>query len=109
VPQRTTPPDSPIPSVEWTDGTDPSGDAAARLLTKPRAGYTRIQPNNLAKLRHAIRKGDVVLVDGDQRVSEVIKYLTQSSWSHAAIYVGESCSPPSPATHGARRALRGGR
>jgi hypothetical protein len=36
-----------------------------------------------------VRKGDVVLVDGDQRVSEVIKYLTQSSWSHAALYVGD--------------------
>jgi hypothetical protein len=31
----------------------------------------------------------VLLVEGDQRVSEVIKYLTQSSWSHAALYVGD--------------------
>lgn len=64
-------------------------DAGARMLTKPRGHYQRFQPNNLAKLRGLIRKGDVVLVDGDQRISEVIKYLTQSSWSHAAIYVGD--------------------
>jgi hypothetical protein len=64
-------------------------DASARMLTKPRGHYQRFQPNNLTKLRRSIRKGDVVLVDGDQRISEVIKYLTQSSWSHAAIYVGD--------------------
>ena len=34
-------------------------------------------------------KGDVLLVEGDQRVSVLIKYLTQSSWSHAALYVGD--------------------
>ena len=34
-------------------------------------------------------KCDVLLVDGEQRVSEVIKYLTQSTWSHAALYVGD--------------------
>jgi hypothetical protein len=64
-------------------------DAGARLLTRPRGHYQRFQPNNLSKLRHLICKGDVVLVDGDQRISEVIKYLTQSSWSHSAIYVGD--------------------
>jgi hypothetical protein len=63
--------------------------AGERLLTKPRGHYQRFQPNNLAKLRRIIRKGDIVLVDGEQRVSEVIKYLTQSSWSHAALYVGD--------------------
>ena len=62
---------------------------AAATLTAPRRRYQRIQPNNLTKLRGAIHKGDVVLVDGEQRVSEVIKYLTQSSWSHAALYVGD--------------------
>ncbi|HWP64284.1 MAG TPA: YiiX/YebB-like N1pC/P60 family cysteine hydrolase [Candidatus Limnocylindria bacterium] len=64
-------------------------DTGARVLTKPRRQYHRIQPNNLAKLRRLIRKGDVLLVDGDQRISEVIKYLTQSSWSHVALYAGD--------------------
>jgi hypothetical protein len=63
--------------------------AGARMLTTPRGHYQRFQPNRLAKLRGRIRQGDVVLVDGDQRISEVIKYLTQSSWSHAAVYVGD--------------------
>jgi hypothetical protein len=62
---------------------------ATRLLTKPLGRYQRRAPNDLANLRRAIKKGDVLLVEGDQRVSEVIKYLTQSSWSHSAIYVGD--------------------
>lgn len=35
-----------------------------------------------------LRPGDVLLVEGDTRVSSAIKYLTQSTWSHAALYVG---------------------
>src|SRR6058998_2967873 len=64
-------------------------NVAARVLTKPRGNYNRILPTDLETLRLTIRKGDVILVDGDQRVSEVIKYLTQSSWSHVALYVGD--------------------
>jgi hypothetical protein len=64
-------------------------DSAARALTKPRGNYPLLMQNDLAALRSVVHKGDVVLVDGDQRVSEVIKYLTQSSWSHSAIYVGD--------------------
>jgi hypothetical protein len=64
-------------------------DLAARTLTKPRGHYNHILPNDLDKLRQTLRPGDVILIDGDQRVSEVIKYLTQSSWSHAVLYVGE--------------------
>lgn len=36
-----------------------------------------------------IRRGDVLLVEGVSRFSLAIKYLTQSTWSHAALYVGE--------------------
>jgi hypothetical protein len=61
----------------------------ARYLTRPRKAYRQVVPNDMESLKHTIRKGDVLLVDGDQRVSEVIKYLTQSSWSHAALYIGD--------------------
>lgn len=60
-----------------------------RLLTMPLKSYAPRFPNDLANLKRCIKKGDVVLVEGGQRVSEVIKYLTQSSWSHSAIYVGD--------------------
>ena len=35
-----------------------------------------------------LRPGDVLLVEGRSRISAAIKYLTQSTWSHAALYVG---------------------
>jgi len=34
------------------------------------------------------RPGDVLLVEGKGRISGSIKYLTQSTWSHSALYVG---------------------
>jgi hypothetical protein len=39
-------------------------------------------------LRDALRPGDVLLVEGKGRISGGIKYLTQSTWSHSALYVG---------------------
>lgn len=62
---------------------------ALHLLTKPIPQDTRQIPNDMVRLKRYIRKGDVVLVEGNERISECIKYLTQSSWSHSAIYVGD--------------------
>src|SRR5262245_49007923 len=64
-------------------------DFAARVLTKPRGNYTLLLPNDFESLLGALQIGDVILVDGDQRISEVIKYLTQSTWSHSVLYVGD--------------------
>ncbi len=58
------------------------------FMTQPLAHYERRGWNDLAALKANLRRGDVLLVEGDQRVAAIIKYLTQSSWSHAAIYVG---------------------
>lgn len=35
-----------------------------------------------------LQPGDVLLVEGNSRISVAIKYLTQSTWSHAALYLG---------------------
>ncbi len=40
------------------------------------------------KLSYGIRPGDVVLVEGRSRVSDVIRVITQSRWSHSALYIG---------------------
>jgi Permuted papain-like amidase enzyme, YaeF/YiiX, C92 family len=64
-------------------------DFLTRHLTKPLRSYDQRVPNNLALLKQSLRKGDVVLVEGDQRVSQVIRYLTQSSWSHSALFIGD--------------------
>ncbi len=47
-------------------------------------------------LRKDMQPGDVLLVEGNNRISGIIKYLTQSTWSHAALYVGPidgACEP----------------
>jgi hypothetical protein len=41
------------------------------------------------RLRYEIRPCDVLLIEGRSRVSEVIKLITQSPWSHSAIYIGK--------------------
>jgi hypothetical protein len=64
-------------------------DIAIRILTRPLQSYELHSPNDMASLKRHIRKGDVVLVEGNERISECIKYLTQSSWSHAALFVGD--------------------
>ncbi len=64
------------------------GTHLARCLSEPRdelsMGYTKA-----GDLAACVRKGDVLLVEGTSRISSAIKYLTQSSWSHAAIFVGD--------------------
>jgi len=72
-------------------------DAAIRILTKPLRSYELHAPNDMASLKRHIRKGDVVLVEGNERISECIKYLTQSSWSHSALFVGDEPLRKDPA------------
>ncbi len=43
---------------------------------------------NFDQLQYEIRPCDVLLVEGKSRISEVIKTITHSSWSHAALYIG---------------------
>lgn len=48
-------------------------------------------PNPLCdfnRLRYELRPGDILLVEGRTRVSDVIKLITQSPWTHSAIYIG---------------------
>ncbi|RLA05451.1 MAG: hypothetical protein DRQ47_01165 [Gammaproteobacteria bacterium] len=40
------------------------------------------------QLSFEVRPCDILLIKGRTRVSEVIKTITQSAWSHASIYVG---------------------
>jgi len=64
------------------------GQKLARHLQRPEEGYEPFTPSDPEALRAALKPGDVLLVEGDNHISGVIKYLTQSTWSHAALYVG---------------------
>src|ERR1700756_3466349 len=60
----------------------------ARYLEKPVPGYEPFTPSEPTALRAALRPADVLLIEGNNHISGIIKYLTQSTWSHAALYVG---------------------
>ena len=64
------------------------GRVLARYLEKPAQGYEPFTPSDPDALRAALKPGDVLLIEGNNHISGVIKYLTQSTWSHAALYVG---------------------
>ena len=40
------------------------------------------------RLSYEVRPGDAILVEGCSRVSDVIKMITQSPWTHSALYIG---------------------
>lgn len=65
------------------------GRAIARYIEKQTKGYVLLSAVSSAKVRACLQPGDVVLVEGDRRISTAIKYLTQSTWSHAAMFVGD--------------------
>jgi hypothetical protein len=67
---------------------DNVGRLIARYLQKPVPGYEPFTPSDPAALRHSLLPGDVLLVEGNNRIAGVIKYLTQSTWSHSALFVG---------------------
>jgi hypothetical protein len=67
---------------------DGIGRLLARYLEKPEQGYHAIAPGDAEALHANLKPGDVLLVEGNNHISGVIKYLTQSTWSHAALYVG---------------------
>src|SRR5215813_14188279 len=70
----------------------------ARFLTRPRRHYQHFVENVPSSLKATIQPGDVLLVDGDQRVSQAVKYLTQSTWSHSALFVGDALLRRDPET-----------
>ena len=67
---------------------DSVGRMIAQYLEKPVQGYEPFTPSDPDALRATLLPGDVLLVEGNNHISGVIKYLTQSTWSHAALFVG---------------------
>jgi hypothetical protein len=49
---------------------------------------TGVAPCDFERLSFEIRPCDVILVEGRSRVSEVIKTITHSPWTHSALFVG---------------------
>ncbi len=77
---------------------DRVGRFLAGRLEAESSGYQPYTPSDPETLHRSLVPGDVLLVEGNQKVSAVIKYLTQSTWSHAALYIGNALPKPRDGT-----------
>jgi hypothetical protein len=65
-----------------------AGRILARYLSRPDPRYAPLATSSAERLEASLAPCDVLLVEGNTRISAAIKYLTQSTWSHAALYLG---------------------
>ncbi len=61
----------------------------AERLNRDMHGYHLRTHNNFDNLKKALKKGDIILVEGNKLISRVIMAVTHSTWSHCALYVGD--------------------
>lgn len=76
---------------------DKIGHYIARHIGTPSAASAPPPRAITERLSRHLRPCDVLLVESTPtKVSSAIKYLTQSSWSHAALYIGQALNKTSP-------------
>ncbi len=66
----------------------------ARYLDQPNAQQVSLATCKPEQLAQSLRAGDVLLVEGSSRISNAVKYLTQSTWSHAALCINTAVASP---------------
>jgi hypothetical protein len=68
---------------------DKIGELVARQLSRTTSGYEPYAAARPELVAMTIRPADVLLVEGARsKINSAIRYLTQSTWSHSAMYVG---------------------
>jgi len=61
----------------------------ALYLEQPsKVQYHPVSVPNPNDLRDILQPCDILMVEGNLKYSEIIKYVTQSTWSHCALYIG---------------------
>ncbi len=68
----------------------------ASYLNQPSASYAPALPTDLEVLARLLLPGDVILVEGNTRFASLVRVLTQSTWSHVAMFVGPLDDSPDP-------------
>jgi hypothetical protein len=69
------------------------GRRLAAYLAKP-IGRASATTSEAGRLAATLQPADVLLIEGNTRVSAAVKFPTQSTWSHAALYVGPGSELP---------------
>ena len=80
---ESSPPDARRPSLR-----ERISYAILHYLERPTDWYQPFSSPHPKLILRCLRPGDVLLIEGNTRLSAIIKYLTQSTWSHATLYVG---------------------
>ena len=68
------------------------GSQLAKYLTKEHIYEDHYFRISIDDIKSALKPGDVILVEGQSRVSSAIQFITNSNWSHAAIFIGKAGS-----------------
>ncbi len=74
--------------IKWLTGI--IGRALAGYLSKPIKHYEPFSVHTAETLGSILKPGDILLVESNTRFGAAIKYLSQSTWSHAALFVGDA-------------------
>ncbi len=77
------------------------GHRLAEFLSQSNEDQETVSTCSRDDLEAALQKGDILLVDGNSRISMAIKYITQSTWSHATLCIGQDHS----STHNGNNSL----
>jgi hypothetical protein len=75
------------------------GRVLASFLSRERHAHGTSPPTPSNRLLSCLEPADVLLVEGNSQISTAIKYLTQSTWSHAALYSVHTARDGSPIPH----------
>lgn len=75
------------------------GYRLARFLSQTDENRESVSTCSRDKLEAALKTGDILLIDGGSRISMAIKYITQSTWSHAALYIGTDKTVATESSH----------
>jgi permuted papain-like amidase YaeF/Yiix C92 family enzyme len=70
--------------------------AVAFCLARPLDEFSTLTTADRQALAAVLRPGDVLLSAGNTRFAELVKRLTQSTWSHVSMYVGPMEESPDP-------------
>lgn len=80
---------------------DLAGRTLMQVISKPSRAYEPSTPSDPLALRRSLQPADVLLIEGNLRVSTVIKYMTQSTWSDATLFVGDALAADGGVSDGA--------
>ncbi len=71
-------------------------DALAGYLGQPAKGYSASTTAEAQSLSAMLRRGDILLTEGNTRMATLVRRITGSTWSHVAMYVGPLEEGPAP-------------